>query len=532
MRPGPSYERFLKARQSVSLVLMGYSQVLFSTNPISGVLVALATMINPWAGLLGLGGNFLAVTWARLARIDGALLACGIIQCNGALTGIAIGIYLPVNILNIPLVVAATLASTLLVIMFLQTLAKRWGLPPISAPFVLASWAAIAAGRALLPDSMPVHTAAPWGIGLPLFADAAHDTLGAPGLLSLFLRTFGAVVFQPNELTGLLCLAALAAGSRVMALTAVVGWVVAFTISTAQGHPPAEFPLLGFNCFLVATALCGFFLRLTPASVLYGLAGSVITLEAALALDKIFSPGMFPILAAPFNAVCLLLLALPRAGRKGGAIAVEPLALHLVSSPESYLFPRWTQRVVLSLPFMGTWKVSQGNRGGETHKDEFSYAWDFVVTDPAGSTHRPPGTQLRDYYAFALPVVAPADGVVIEVRNDVADNPPGRENLQDNWGNYCIIDHGGGELSEISHFQAGSIAVCQGQSVLRGQYLGRCGNSGRSREPHIHYQLQAGSLPGAATLPARFTSFQASKSGRTNLVERGVPEENTYVTPL
>jgi murein DD-endopeptidase MepM/ murein hydrolase activator NlpD len=42
----------------------------------------------------------------------------------------------------------------------------------------------------------------------------------------------------------------------------------------------------------------------------------------------------------------------------------------------------------------------------------------------------------------------------------------------------------------LAHFQRGSVAVKAGDRVQRGQLLGKCGNSGNSSEPHLHYQLQ------------------------------------------
>ena len=41
-----------------------------------------------------------------------------------------------------------------------------------------------------------------------------------------------------------------------------------------------------------------------------------------------------------------------------------------------------------------------------------------------------------------------------------------------------------------AHFQRGSVAVKAGDRVQRGQLVGKCGNSGNSSEPHLHYQLQ------------------------------------------
>ncbi len=87
-------------------------------------------------------------------------------------------------------------------------------------------------------------------------------------------------------------------------------------------------------------------------------------------------------------------------------------------------------------------------------------------------------------------MLAPADGTVIEVIEGVRDNEPGSMNPYSAVGNCVLIEHRPDEISVLAHFQRGSIVVKTGDKVKRGQVLGRCGNSGNSSEPHIHFHLQ------------------------------------------
>ncbi|MFC6721223.1 M23 family metallopeptidase [Halobacteriaceae archaeon SHR40] len=57
-------------------------------------------------------------------------------------------------------------------------------------------------------------------------------------------------------------------------------------------------------------------------------------------------------------------------------------------------------------------------------------------------------------------------------------------------GNYVVIEHETGEYSLLAHLQENSVTVEPGQEVQRGEVVGRCGNSGNSTEPHLHFQLQ------------------------------------------
>jgi len=73
-----------------------------------------------------------------------------------------------------------------------------------------------------------------------------------------------------------------------------------------------------------------------------------------------------------------------------------------------------------------------------------------------------------------------------------------------------VIDHGNGEYSLLAHFRNGTVVPKVGDKVKRGMIVGRCGNSGNSSEPHLHYHLQNGPHFGAAEgLPAQFSDYVA-----------------------
>jgi hypothetical protein len=73
-------------------------------------------------------------------------------------------------------------------------------------------------------------------------------------------------------------------------------------------------------------------------------------------------------------------------------------------------------------------------------------------------------------------------------------------------GNHVVVDHGGGRYALYAHLQRGSVGVRAGQHVQAGEQIARCGNSGNSSEPHVHFQIMDRSRPTfAAGLPFRFT---------------------------
>lgn len=148
-----------------------------------------------------------------------------------------------------------------------------------------------------------------------------------------------------------------------------------------------------------------------------------------------------------------------------------------------------------ALPFEGDWFVFWGGENvlvNYHYELEIQrYAYDFVQSKDKFSYKGDP-LKNKSYYAFGNNIVAPADGTIVSVVNDVEDNDPvGVMNPNQPAGNVVVIDHGG-EFSHLAHLKKGSATVKPGDKVKKGDVIGLTGNSGNSSEPHLHFQLSDG----------------------------------------
>lgn len=152
------------------------------------------------------------------------------------------------------------------------------------------------------------------------------------------------------------------------------------------------------------------------------------------------------------------------------------------------------QKTPLYLPFNGRWSVVSGGeaREGTAARNLLTqqYAYEFVALDEQGRQYRGTGEKVDDYFAFGKDILAPADGVVVDVIDGVRDNPPGARNIYSLLGNAVVIQHQANEYSVLAYLKQNSIRVRVGQQVTRGQVIAQCGNSGNSVEPSLHFHVQ------------------------------------------
>ena len=192
---------------------------------------------------------------------------------------------------------------------------------------------------------------------------------------------------------------------------------------------------------------------------------------------------------------------------------------------------RMLSTIDLAYPFDGRWLTqnSPANRVPSHGTTLFasSFAIDFVPVNEAGRTApisfgsllRPEPAQR--FPGFGRPILAPVRGIVVAVRDAAPDHHAfralpsigyaftQRRRAAAGWpqlaGNHVMIETRDGPVVAVCHLQRASVQVQLGQSVLLGDPLGRCGNSGNSTEPHVHIQaIDRVNVPHASAVPITF----------------------------
>ncbi len=175
------------------------------------------------------------------------------------------------------------------------------------------------------------------------------------------------------------------------------------------------------------------------------------------------------------------------------------------------------------------------------------YAIDYVRLTPDGRIFNGDKGDVRSYPAFGAEVHAVADGTVVAVVDNLAEQVPGATPvglaLDQYAGNHVIEDIGGGNFVMYAHLQTGSVKAKPGDRLTTGQSLAAVGNTGNTDGPHLHFQVMSTSDPLRSNgLPFVFDKFRLDSriaptsdeaSDAPVQMQHGVPAgEQTYRMPL
>lgn len=231
------------------------------------------------------------------------------------------------------------------------------------------------------------------------------------------------------------------------------------------------------------------------------------------------------------------------------------------------IFTQWIDRrtymiemkepIIVEFPLRGEW-LSPNTPGTKipshgTNQLGTRYAYDFIQVDwertgyPAYRVSLPQyllfGVPLNEYYCWGQEIYAPCDGIVVQAEDGYEERSrtnlfsdlsnayknahyfdPAKDDIQSVAGNYIIIEYGENIYAALVHLQTGSIQVSVGQSVKKGDVVGRVGHSGNSFAPHLHFQLMDScDITTANGLPCAFEQYEVFQDGEWKTVTNGIP---------
>lgn len=465
------------------LFLQNVGGTLFLEDALLGALLLFGCFLHPVQGVAGLLSGLGAVGSSVCFR--GMRRPAFPEVLNAVLWGLFLGMVVTPGLRLLVLALAGGVwvgASTL----FLESIfRKRTGVGVVlSLPFALA----VGVTSLLLSETLPSF--------------AAHGQNG----LGVLLESLSVVTFAADPFLGGALLAVLLLRSRWLVGGALSGYLLGWGAEgVLTGGLDAPTLFAGLNYLLMGMVAAGGLFPLDRKMPVRFLISIFSLTVVQMIIARVMGGMAWLAVTLPFNVVSLCWIYLDP------SVRASVITWDLRVSPER----RWKAQKILAerfpvlppaiqLPVLGEWTVSQGEHGPWTHQHAWAHAVDLVLTGADGRTHSGKGHTLSEFHAWGKNVIAPLNGIVETVVSNEHDLPPGQVNTEANWGNHVILRSPEGWRVIIAHLQQHSIQVVSGQSVTEGQWIGRCGNSGYSPEPHVHIHLHQDAEAGAATIPFTF----------------------------
>uniref|UniRef100_A0A667H7L3 Urea transporter 1 n=3 Tax=Lynx TaxID=13124 RepID=A0A667H7L3_LYNCA len=296
--------------QFVDWVLRGISQVVFVSNPISGILILVGLLVqNPWWALNGCVGTVVSTLTALLLAQDRSAIAAGLQGYNGTLVGILMAVFsdkgnyfwwllFPVSAMSMTCPVFSSA---------LNSLFCKWDLPVFTLPFNMALSMYLSATGHYNPFF-------PGKLFKPIteVPNVTWTDLSALQLLKSLPVGVGQIYGCDNPWSGGIFLGAILLSSPLMCLHAAIGSLlgIAAGLSLSAPFENIYFGLWGFNSSLACIAMGGMFMALTWQTHLLALACALFTAYLGVSLSHVMAVAGLPACTWPFCLATLLFLLL------------------------------------------------------------------------------------------------------------------------------------------------------------------------------------------------------------------------------
>lgn len=528
----------------IESTLNSFAQIFFSKNKLLALLLLLVCFLDPMCGLMSIVFVLLTNALATIIGLNKEWIRDGVYGFNAVLLATSLVQLYELNLV-FSIVCFASILLLLINSVWIGSVLAKYNVPMVSFPFLFTFWI-VSLGIRSLPD-LEINESTLFIVNHT--AKKAHhylyqlqhslDFINFPKAVEVYFKTLGAVFYQPFVFAGLLVSIGLLYFSRIAFTLSIVGLMGAYLFYELTGANVNDLNenLAGANYVFMAIGLGCFYVIPNKWSYVMVILLIPVLLLLYLFFGKLmlfFQLKAFTLAFSVCTVLTLFLLNHRLLHRYIHLIGIqyysaEKTIYKYVSSLNRFKNNHYFK---LQLPFWGEWKVSQGYDGSITHLKEWKHALDFVIVDLEDHTYKNPGSSLEDFYCYNKPVLAPADGYVYMIDNSVEENEIGGVDVENNWGNTIVINHLNGLYTQISHIKKDSFKVAIGDYVTKGAILASCGNSGRSPEPHIHFQVQLNPTIGWSTHAYPFAYFIEKQKDKLALHYFEVPKEDTIIQAI
>jgi len=532
-------------KQYLNIITHSYSQIFFSKSKNLGLAIMFVSFFDFWIGLMGLLSVFVANQTALWFKFSDKNIKDGFYGFNALLVGLGTTVIFAPSKEQVVVVVIASIL-TLFITIALEGILAKYYLPFLSLPFLLGIWIIDLSQNSLIGIGISergiYYYNELFALGGKPLVDVHNflQELPYPFYLKEYFLSLSAIAFQYNELAGFIIAIALFFSSRISFTLSLIGFYIAILFYQFAGIDSEQlsYTFIGFNYILTSIALGGIFLIPSKWSYSWMLILLPITVIITFGMGQLFYYFGLPIYSLPFNIVVLMFLYVMKLRLSKGNVLVEPIIQH--NSPEKNIYQHINNKerfpipyyLPVYLPVLGEWSISQGHYGEYTHIGEWGDAWDFVIINSDKLQYKNSGDFVEDYLCFNKPVVAPADGTIVEVFDGIEDNIIGEVNTIHNWGNSLIIKHSDYLYSQLSHLKKDTFKIKKGDFVRKGQQLATVGNSGRSPYPHLHFQFQTMPYIGSKTFKYPFEGVIKRTENTLEVIDFAIPKENDLVSNI
>jgi len=367
----------------IDSTLFSYSQIFFSNRRWFGFLVLIATFIFPVHGSIILFSTLITNFIALIFNYEQKKIREGFYGFNGLLFGAALSFFYKPNEYFLPVLVIFLLINFFINAAVENYFAFAFNLPGLSLPFLISFYLFVIFNR-----TIKIFEAN------SVFFQSATYLSFLPDEVNLFLLNLGYLILQNSVISGLIILIAILFFSRIMFLLSLIGFIFSLIIlNIFQINYSSQLGILiSLNSIIVSIALGGSLIIPSNRSIILSLLGVSIVSILTIIWSSIFQKVNLNIFVLPFNFTVFLIIYALKFRESAGEVVL--LYFRPGSPEENYYYHKNRKArfekykfINASLPFNGEWTVSQAFDGEFTHKEDWIYAFDFVIIDESNKTY-------------------------------------------------------------------------------------------------------------------------------------------------